>query len=185
MLDFCLLHYLLSSHSKAMTLHKVYLSIHHFTKLLTKKKKKKKKKKKTKLVLYWIKGNNSRFGSAIHVLPSDIGKYFSSFFIPVVVVISIFICNWKRYFFNIVNPCVRKKVYLLLIYHLWCFAWTYLTSVINMKWLQHNFIPKFHCFIGFFIENTFVKYILINQEKFFSIRWLSLKTQFNSVQFLL
>ena len=181
MLDFCLLHYLLSSHSEAITLHKVYHSIHHFSKLLT-------KKKQTKLVLYWIKGNTSRFGSAIQVLPSDIGEYFSSFFIPVVVVfISIFICNWKRYFFNIVNPCVRKKVYLLLIYHLWYFARTYLTSVINiMKWLQHNFIPKFHCFIGFFIENTFIKYILINQETiFFNKIWLSFKTQFNSVQFLL
>ena len=40
-----------------------------------------------------IKGNTSRFGSDIQVLPSDIGKYFSSFLITaaVVVLISVFI----------------------------------------------------------------------------------------------
>ena len=32
----------------------------------------------------------SRFGFAIQVLPSDIGKYFSSFLITVVAVVSIF-----------------------------------------------------------------------------------------------
>ena len=36
-----------------------------------------------------IKGNTSRFGSAIQVLPSDIGKYLSSFLITAVVVVSI------------------------------------------------------------------------------------------------
>ena len=48
LLDFCLLHYLLSSDSKAMA-------------------------KKNKLVFYiiFVKGNTSRFGSAIQVLPSD------------------------------------------------------------------------------------------------------------------
>ena len=41
--DFCLLHYLLSFDSDAMTLHKCHHAIHYFLKLLT--------KKKTKLVL--------------------------------------------------------------------------------------------------------------------------------------
>ena len=45
--------------------------------------------KKTKLVLYWIilKVNTSRSGSAIQVLPSDIGEYLSPFFNHVVVVV--------------------------------------------------------------------------------------------------
>ena len=34
-------------------------------------------------------GNTSRFGSAIQVLPSDIGKYFSLFLITTVVVVFI------------------------------------------------------------------------------------------------
>ena len=34
-----------------------------------------------------IKGNTSRFGSAIQVLPSDIGKHLSSFLITAVVVV--------------------------------------------------------------------------------------------------
>ena len=50
-------------------------------------------RKKTKLVLCWIflKGNASRFGSAIQILPSDIGEYSSFFFNPVVLVVFIFI----------------------------------------------------------------------------------------------
>ena len=70
MLDFCLLHYLSSSDSEAMTF-----------------------KKRNKLVLYWIilKGNTSRLGSATQVLPFDIGEYLSSFFDPVVVVAFVFI----------------------------------------------------------------------------------------------
>ena len=51
LLDFCLLHYLLSSDSEAIA----------------------KMTKKNKLVFYiiFVKGNTSRFGSAIQVLPSD------------------------------------------------------------------------------------------------------------------
>ena len=82
MLDFCLLHYLLSPDSDNDTLsvpslHTLFLKIFN---------------KKTKLVLYGIilKGNASRFGCAIQVLPSDIGEYLSSFF-NLVVVIAIFI----------------------------------------------------------------------------------------------
>ena len=106
MLDFCLLHYLLSSDSEAMTLYKCHYSIHYFLETFN---------KKTKLVLYWIilKGNTSSFGSAIQVLPSDIGEYLSSFFNPVVVVVFIFILQLKNVFFSIVNSFVRKKVYLL------------------------------------------------------------------------
>ena len=60
LLDFCLQHYLLSSDSKAMA--KVSNSIHHSL-----------RQKKNKLVFYiiFVKGNTSRFGSAIQVLTSD------------------------------------------------------------------------------------------------------------------
>ena len=60
LLDFCLLHYLLSSDSKAMAkVPKLHASFF--------------KTKKNKLVFYiiFVKGNTSRFGSAIQVLPSD------------------------------------------------------------------------------------------------------------------
>ena len=78
LLDFCLLHYLLSSDSKAMAkVSKLHTSFF--------------KTKKNKLVFYiiFVKGNTSRFGSAIQVLPSDIGKYFSSFLITAVVFVFI------------------------------------------------------------------------------------------------
>ena len=60
LLDFCLMHYLLSSDSKAMTkVSKLHTSFF--------------KTKKNKLVFYviFVKGNTSRFGSAIQLLPSD------------------------------------------------------------------------------------------------------------------
>ena len=60
LLDFCLLHYLLSSDSKAMVkVSKLHASFF--------------KTEKNKLVFYiiFVKGNTSRFGSAIQVLPSD------------------------------------------------------------------------------------------------------------------
>ena len=60
LLGFCLLHYLLSSDSKAMAkVSKLHTSFF--------------KTKKNKLVFYiiFVKGNASRFGSAIQVLPSD------------------------------------------------------------------------------------------------------------------
>ena len=76
MLDLCLLHYLLSSDSEAMTLHKCHHSIQYFSKFST---------KRTKLVLCF-KGNTSSFGSAIQVLLSDILEYLSSFFNAVVVI---------------------------------------------------------------------------------------------------
>ena len=57
--------------------------MHQFLKLLTKK------KKFASPSLNHIKGNTSRFGSAIQVLPSDIGKYFSSFLITAVVFVFI------------------------------------------------------------------------------------------------
>ena len=107
MRDFCLLHYLLSSDSEAMTLYKCHYSIHYFLETFN---------KKTKLVLYWIilNGNTSRFGSAMQLLPSDIGEYLSSFFNPfVVVLIFIFNLQLKNVFFSTVNSFVRKKVYLL------------------------------------------------------------------------
>ena len=82
MLDFCLLHYLLTTDSEAMTHHKYHHSIHYFSKLLT-------KKNETSPLLNYLKSNTSKFGSAIQVLPSDIGEYFSSFFNAVVVVVFI------------------------------------------------------------------------------------------------
>ena len=60
LLEFCLLHYLLSSESKAMAkVSKLHTSIF--------------KTKRNKLVFYiiFVKGNTSRFDSAIQVLPSD------------------------------------------------------------------------------------------------------------------
>ena len=107
MRDFCLLHYLLSSDSETMTLYRCHYSIHYFLETFN---------KKTKLVLYWIilNGNTSRFGSAMQLLPSDIGEYLSSFFNPfVVVLIFIFNLQLKNVFFSTVNSFVRKKVYLL------------------------------------------------------------------------
>ena len=85
MLDFCLLHYFLSCGSEAMRLQKCHHSIHYFTKLLT--------KNQTSPLLNHLNGNTSRFGSAIQLLPSDIGEYLSSLFnaIVVVVFISIFV----------------------------------------------------------------------------------------------
>ena len=58
-----------------------------------------------------IKGNTSSFGCAIQVLPSDIRKYFSSFFISAVaVVISFFISPIENcIFFMDVNSYVGKK----------------------------------------------------------------------------
>ena len=41
-------------------------------------------------LLHYVKGNNSRFGCAIQVLPSDITEYFNLSFIIVVVVFIIF-----------------------------------------------------------------------------------------------
>ena len=79
MLDFCLLHYLLTTDSEAMTHHKCHHSIHYFSELLTKKK-----------IFNYLKSNTSRFGSAIQVLPSDIGEYLSSLFNAVVVVVFYF-----------------------------------------------------------------------------------------------
>ena len=61
LLDFCLLHYSLSSDSKAMAkVSKLHTSFF--------------KTKKNKLVFYivFVKGNNPRFGYAIQVLPSDV-----------------------------------------------------------------------------------------------------------------
>ena len=108
MLDFCLLHYLLSSDSEAMTLYKCHYSIHYSLKTFN---------KKTKLVLYWIilKGNTSRFGSAIQVLPSDIGEYLSPLFNHVVVVVFIFLFyNWKMIFLAFqIFLSERKFTYLL------------------------------------------------------------------------
>ena len=112
-LDSNLLHYLLSPGSKSMTtLQKgvptPYISVYTFHK----------KKLKTSLLLNHIKGNTSRFGSAIQVLHSlwhwKILKlifdycccsYFYAYFY-----------YWKLHFFIIVNlKNVRNKVWLDLI----------------------------------------------------------------------
>ena len=49
-----------------------------------------KERNQTIPLLNHIKGNTSRFGSATQVLPSDITKYFRSFFITAVAVVFIF-----------------------------------------------------------------------------------------------
>ena len=66
MLDFYLLHYLLSSDSKAMA----EVSKLHTASFKT---------KKNKLVFYiiFVKGSTSRFGSVIQVLPSDMENTFT------------------------------------------------------------------------------------------------------------
>ena len=73
-------------------------------------------------LLNHIKGNTSRFGSAIQVLPSDIRKYFSSFLITAVAVvfISMFISVIENCIFFInVNSYVGNKV------DLTCMPWIY------------------------------------------------------------
>ena len=95
---------MLSSDSKTMTLHKLSSLHTSFFQNFW--------QKETELVLYWI---TSRFGSALQVLPSDIGEYFGPFFFNVVVVfIYIIILSLKNVFFNIVNSCVRNNVYLII-----------------------------------------------------------------------
>ena len=64
------------------------------------------KKKLTSPLLNYIKGNTSRFGSAIQVLPSDIGKYFSSFLITAVVVVFISI------FISIIENCIFYEFFM-------------------------------------------------------------------------
>ena len=41
----------------------------------------------------YFKGNTSRFGSAIQVLPSDFGEYLNAFFNVIVVVVFFFFCS--------------------------------------------------------------------------------------------
>ena len=71
-LDLCLLHYFCH----------LIVSTSFFKKLLT-------KRNLTSPLLNYVKGITSRFGVAIQVLPSEIGEYFSSFSITVVVVVFI------------------------------------------------------------------------------------------------
>ena len=78
------------------------------------------KRKQTSPFLNHIQGNTCRFGCAIEVLPSDIRKYFSSFLITAVAVVSIsmfIFCYWKLYFFMDVNSYVGNKV------DLTCLCW--------------------------------------------------------------
>ena len=110
MLDFCLLHYLLTAESEAMTHQKCHHSIHYFSELLT---------KKIKLVLYWIilrVSNTPRFGSAIQVLPSDTGEYLSSFFNAVVAVVFYFyfyVAIEKSFFLIVILLSGRKFIYFI------------------------------------------------------------------------
>ena len=61
------------------------------TSFKTKTKKLLTKRNETSSLLNYVKGNTSRFGFAIQVLPSDILEYFRSFFIIVAVVFFIYI----------------------------------------------------------------------------------------------
>ena len=56
------------------------------------------------IILIAVKGKTSRFGSAIQVLPPDIGEYFSSFFITTVF---IYILQLKNVFFISENSCQK------------------------------------------------------------------------------
>ena len=130
MLDFCLLHYLLSSDSKVndnsyvSSLHKLF-----FKTLNT----------KTKLVLYLI---------ILKVIPLGLALVYRCYplametiwaqFLMLFLWLSLFLflfCNWN-FFFNIVNSFVRKKVYLL----------TYLPFDILyiLKFIQHLYLYFFH-----------------------------------------
>ena len=89
LLDFCLLHYLLSSDSKAMAkVSKLHTSFF--------------KTKKNKLVFYiiFVKGNTSRFGSAIQVLPSDIENTLTHILLLLLQLFFIFILLWRNAIFH-------------------------------------------------------------------------------------
>ena len=99
------------------------------------------KKNRNSLLLNYLKGNTSRFGSAIQVLPCDIGEYLSSFFNPVVVVvfISIFILfhfyfesNVKLYASENLTPCNQ--------YLAWKFRELKTAGVINISWNSKGII---------------------------------------------
>ena len=100
--------------------------------------------KKPSPLLHYVKGNTSRFGSAIQVLPNDIREYFKLSFIIAVVVFIVFdlffsllyseitlcnvfyFCYSKNVFFNYCRTLfVRNKVLLTL--------FTYLTSYLYEK----------------------------------------------------
>ena len=66
-------------------------------------------------MLNYFKGNTSRFGSAIQIIPSDFGEYLNAFFNTIVVVVFFLFYFIIEIFLNIVNSFVRKKVYLLTI----------------------------------------------------------------------
>ena len=96
MLDSSLLHYLLSSDIKAITFQKGFITpyIIFFLKLLT-------QRYKLSPLLNHIKGNTSRFGSAIQLLPSYIGKYFCSYLVLLTVVV-VFISM----FISVIEKCI-------------------------------------------------------------------------------
>ena len=60
-------------------------------------------KKLTNPLLNYFKGNTSRFGSAIQVLHSEFGEYWSAFFNTIVVVIFFLFYFITEIFLNIVN----------------------------------------------------------------------------------
>ena len=123
--------------------------------------------KETSPLLHYVKGNTSRFGSAIHVLPSDIREYFKLSFIIAVVVFIFLFCFQKllyvMYFtfviqkmsFSIVVEFVRNKVLLLLAFKESLFALTHslLTFLFNClgdfsttKHLYRQEIDEQNCF---------------------------------------
>ena len=129
MLDFCLLHYLMSSDSETMTLYKCHYSIHYFLENFN---------KKTKLVLYWIilKDNTSRLGSAIQLSLADIGEYLSCSFFSFD--FYFYFTNWKMFFVALqILLSERQFTYLLtylLIYFFSFFLLLY-SLVTNSNWL--------------------------------------------------
>ena len=70
--------------------------------------------------MHYVKGNTSRFGSAIQVLPYDIREYFKlSFVIAVVafIIFDIFLFSLysERTLFNVFYFCYSKNVFFILI----------------------------------------------------------------------
>ena len=105
LLDFCLLHYLLSSDSKAMAkVSKLHTSFF--------------KTKKNNLVFYiiFVKGNTSRFGSAIQVLPSGMENTLTHILLLLLQLffIFIFILLWKNALFYISLFTYLLTLYLLI-----------------------------------------------------------------------
>ena len=113
MLGLCLLHYLLTSDSEAMTLQKWHHSILCFSKLFLLN-----FSYWSKLVLYWIFSRVIALGLALlyRYYPLTFENIWGhSLMLLLQQFLFLFLfCNWKMLFFNIANSFVRKQVFTLI-----------------------------------------------------------------------